>query len=81
MAAAPMGKARLARLLKQLEAHALGERQLSATQIRAIELLIRKDGSAGASSKEGENRAVIFHIRREITCRRCRELQDEASGE
>ena len=66
MTAARIGRARLATLLKRLEAHALGEAELNPTQIRAIELLIRKDGAAGPSTKEGEPRAVFIRFERHI---------------
>ena len=71
MATARMGKTRLSKLLKQLEAHALGEGNLSATQIRAIELLIRKDGDVGRSAGKGESRAINFCIEYQIVCPRC----------
>ncbi|WP_225421172.1 hypothetical protein [Sphingomonas parva] len=77
MATAKMGKARLAKLLKQLEAHALGEGNLSATQIRAIELLLRKDGDAGPSAGKGEGSATKFCIEYRIVCPKCRELHSD----
>jgi hypothetical protein len=71
MAGRPMGKMhqedvrakiRTSQLINRLENHALGELELSATQIKAIEVLIRKtlpDLSAVTLKSDGDNAVQI----------------------
>jgi hypothetical protein len=55
-------------LLARLQAHALGKgEQLSPSQMRAIEILIREcrlEGQGGSRSKEGENGEIPIRVER-----------------
>ena len=62
MAEAAISKARLAALLRKLEKHALGEAELTPSQIRAIELLIRKDGASATGTKEDAGRETVIRF-------------------
>jgi hypothetical protein len=58
-------KIQASQLLNRLENHALGECELSATQIKAIEILLRKvlpDLSAIQVDGDGEGGPVRHHI-------------------
>ena len=66
MAEARIGKGRLATLLGKLEKHALGETELTPSQIRAIELLLRKDNAPAAGTKEDASRAIVIRFERRI---------------
>lgn len=62
MAEARIVKAGLRVLLKRLEAHALGQAELTPSQIRAIELLLRKDGASATETKEEASRAIAIRF-------------------
>jgi len=58
MTAGPSRKAPIEALLARLQAHALGQIELSATQLRAIDLLLRKTEAA----RPGEGGGRVIHV-------------------
>lgn len=60
-------KIQASQLVNRLQGHAFGENELTASQLKAIEILLRKavpDLSAVQLSGEGENGALVVEIRR-----------------
>lgn len=72
-------KIQASQLINRLENHALGETELSQTQIKAIEILLRKtlpDLSAVAHEGTGEDGEFIHRIERKVV----RANPDDSNG-